>query len=196
MTVTLFTTPSEAVEAPQKTFYPAMEDTLDTHNQHARDTFTQASQVSRAQVKAQAEADRKAEEKALAEAKAEAKALAEEKRKEVVVSRSTAVSSKAITFEATAYIALCDTGCTGKTAMGHDVRNTNYYKGYRVIAVDPKVIPLGSIVRVSYGSTSFEAIAWDTGGAIKGYRIDILVSTLREAKKFGRQKIAVEVLSK
>ncbi len=44
----------------------------------------------------------------------------------------------------------------------------------KVIAVDPKVIPLGSKVWVEgYG----EAIAGDTGGAIKGNRIDVLVGS-------------------
>ena len=57
------------------------------------------------------------------------------------------------------------------TAMGHDLTaNPNM----KVIAVDPKVIPLGSKVWVEgYG----EAIAGDTGGAIKGNRIDVLVGS-------------------
>src|SRR5690554_3211015 len=46
-----------------------------------------------------------------------------------------------VTFEATAYVALCDSGCTGITATGYDVRNTIYSpKGHRVIAVDPSVV--------------------------------------------------------
>src|SRR5690606_1324618 len=45
-------------------------------------------------------------------------------------------------FEATFYTAFCPTGCTGITATGIDVRNTIYYEGKRIIAVDPKVIPL------------------------------------------------------
>ena len=55
--------------------------------------------------------------------------------------------------------------------MGHDLTaNPNM----KVIAVDPKVIPLGSKVWVEgYG----EAIAGDTGGAIKGNRIDVLVGS-------------------
>lgn len=45
----------------------------------------------------------------------------------------------------------------------------------KMIAVDPKVIPLGSKVWVEgYG----EAIAGDTGGAIKGNRIDILLDRI------------------
>ena len=111
-----------------------------------------------------------------------------------VVSRSDKPQEPSIVFEATSYIALCDTGCTGKTATGVDVRNTNYEQGHRVIAVDPSVIPLGSIVRVTVGSNSFTAIAADTGGDIKGYRVDILVSTTEEARAFGRQNVAIKII--
>jgi len=52
------------------------------------------------------------------------------------------------TFETTYYLATCK-GCTGETYYkGYDVTDTIYYKGYRVIAVDPDVIKLGSIVKV------------------------------------------------
>jgi 3D (Asp-Asp-Asp) domain-containing protein len=99
------------------------------------------------------------------------------------------------TFEATAYVALCDTGCTGITKTGIDVRNTTTHKGKRVIAVDPSVIPLGSSVevRLSEGHT-FEATAQDTGGAIRGNRIDLLVSTEDEAWQFGRQTVQLRIM--
>lgn len=101
-----------------------------------------------------------------------------------------------LTFEATAYVALCDSGCTGITATGYDVRNTIYSpKGYRVIAVDPSVVPLGALVevRLSSGET-FKARASDTGGAIKGRRIDLLIGTVKEARAFGRQSVKVRIL--
>lgn len=99
------------------------------------------------------------------------------------------------TFEATYYTAFCPTGCTGVTATGIDVSNTIYHEGKRVIAVDPSVIPLGSTVQVttSDGST-FEATAADTGGDIKGNRIDILVGSREEAYQLGRQDVAVKVI--
>lgn len=59
----------------------------------------------------------------------------------------------------------------------------------RTIAVDPTVIPYGSEV-VIYGHTY---IAEDTGGAIKGNRIDILFETHQEALEFGIQYANVEV---
>ncbi|MGE7891767.1 cell wall-binding protein EntD [Bacillus cereus] len=112
------------------------------------------------------------------------------------VAKSTETSAPAggreITVEATAYTA--DPGENGSyggrvlTAMGHDLTaNPNM----KVIAVDPKVIPLGSKVWVEgYG----EAIAGDTGGAIKGNRIDVLVGSDGSANSWGRKSVKVKVI--
>jgi len=98
-------------------------------------------------------------------------------------------------FEATFYAAFCPTGCTGITATGIDVSNTIYHAGKRIIAVDPNVIPLGSHVKITLADgSSFEATAQDTGGDIKGSRIDILVGTRDEAYALGRQAVKVEVI--
>ncbi|WP_180234958.1 cell wall-binding protein EntA [Bacillus cereus] len=98
-----------------------------------------------------------------------------------------------LTVEATAYTAHpSENGGTygGRvlTAMGHDLTaNPNM----KMIAVDPKVIPLGSKVWVEgYG----EAIAGDTGGAIKGNRIDVLVGSDSAAQKWGRKTVKVKIL--
>ncbi|MFZ7802797.1 cell wall-binding protein EntD [Bacillus thuringiensis] len=97
-----------------------------------------------------------------------------------------------ITVEATAYTAdPSENGSYGGrvlTAMGHDLTvNPNM----KVIAVDPKVIPLGSKVWVEgYG----EAIAGDTGGAIKGNRIDVLVGSDGSANSWGRKSVKVKVI--
>lgn len=90
-------------------------------------------------------------------------------------------SKKELYVEATAYTPFCE-GCSGTTKMGINVRlNTNI----KVIAVDPRVIPLGSKVWVEgYGY----AIAADTGGAIKNLRIDVLLHSKSEAFKWGRRK--------
>lgn len=97
-------------------------------------------------------------------------------------------------FTATAYVALCDTGCTGITRAGYDVRETQYYEGYRVVATDPDVIPLGSrfTVRLA-GGYEFAAIAMDTVGAIKGAKIDVLIADLDGAKQFGRQAVQIRI---
>lgn len=66
-----------------------------------------------------------------------------------------------------------------------------------VIAVDPKVIPLGSRVYVEAidGSWSYGyAVAADTGGAIKGNRVDLLYQTKSECYQFGRRNCRVYVL--
>ncbi len=101
------------------------------------------------------------------------------------------------TYEATAYIALCDTGCSGVTYTGHDARQSIYTaEGHRVIAVDPSVIPLYSIVDVTQADgTTFTAQALDIGSAINGYDIDLLVASESEAWQFGRQSVEIEVIS-
>jgi 3D (Asp-Asp-Asp) domain-containing protein len=96
------------------------------------------------------------------------------------------------TFEATAYVALCDTGCIGITKTGVDVRDATTHEGKRIIAVDPSVIPLGSSVEIRLADgTTFAATAQDTGGLIRGHRLDLLVSTEDEAWHFGRQTVEI-----
>jgi len=98
--------------------------------------------------------------------------------------------TRTIQVTATAYTAFCNTGCTGITATGVDVSNTIYHEGRRIVAVDPNVIPLGTkmTLRLANGST-IEAIAEDTGGAIDGHRIDVLMGSRDKAITFGRQQL-------
>ncbi|MCG7337485.1 ubiquitin-like domain-containing protein [Sporosarcina sp. ACRSM] len=107
----------------------------------------------------------------------------------VGVSRSNAEPSggKEFYVTATAYTAYCN-GCSGITHTGINLRaNPNV----KVIAVDPKVIPLGSKVWVEgYGY----AVAGDTGGAIKGKKIDLHVPTKSEAYKFGRRQVKMKII--
>lgn len=92
-----------------------------------------------------------------------------------------------ITMEATAYTAGCE-GCSGITATGIDLRDQPNKK---VVAVDPNVIPLGSTVEVEgYG----RAVAGDTGGAIKGNKIDLHVATKDDAFAFGRRDVNVTII--
>ncbi|WP_242290558.1 3D domain-containing protein, partial [Bacillus cereus group sp. BfR-BA-01496] len=149
--------------------------------------------------KAQEIAKAKEEEKAreIAKAKEEekareiAKAKEEERAKEA--SKNNIQSAKReLTVVATAYTAdPSENGTYGGrvlTAMGHDLTaNPNM----RIIAVDPKVIPLGSKVWVEgYG----EAIAGDTGSAIKGNRIDVLMGSKSKAMNWGRKTVKVKIL--
>ncbi|GAB6169417.1 3D domain-containing protein [Clostridium carnis] len=77
------------------------------------------------------------------------------------------------------------------TAMGlKPIRDPN---GISTIAVDPSVIPLGSKVFVEgYGY----AIASDTGGAIKGNKIDLYLNTHEECIAFGRQNVTLQLVAK
>lgn len=101
-------------------------------------------------------------------------------------------------FTATFYTAYCNTGCTGVTATGLDVSNTIYTpEGLRIVAVDPSQIPLGSLVQVTLADGAvFNASAADTGGAIKGRIVDVLVASKDEARRLGRQDIRVHILRK
>lgn len=104
-------------------------------------------------------------------------------------------AKKTIQVKLSAYIAHCQEGCTGTTRTGVDVTQSIYYKGYRVIATDPSIIPLNSIVEVSIGGKTFKAIAIDTGGAIVGNKVDLLVATERDAINFGKQNGTISIIS-
>lgn len=91
-------------------------------------------------------------------------------------------------------------GCGGTTAAGYNVRNTIYYndKTYgqvRIVAAS-KELPLYSIIKIgNYKKGAITAIVLDRGGAIKGTRLDILVSSEKEASQLGIQRGAkVEIL--
>ncbi len=88
------------------------------------------------------------------------------------------------TMEATAYLPT-DGGGNGITASG-------MYAQRGVVAVDPNVIPLGTRLYIpGYG----EAIAADTGGAIRGDRIDLCMESYGECMQFGRRYVEVYVLA-
>ena len=90
--------------------------------------------------------------------------------------------SEAVHYMATAY------SLRGKTASGR-------YVTQGIIAADPRVLPLGSRVRLEAGAWSGEYLVADTGGAIRGRKIDIWTPSSREAMRFGRRKVKLTVLS-
>ncbi len=163
--------------------------------------IAKAKEEAKAREIAKAKEEAKAREiaKAKEEAKAReiAKAKEEEKAREAIKEKeqsknNTQSAKRELTVVATAYTAdPSENGTYGGrvlTAMGHDLTaNPNM----RIIAVDPKVIPLGSKVWVEgYG----EAIAGDTGSAIKGNRIDVLMGSKSKAMNWGRQTVKVKIL--
>lgn len=90
------------------------------------------------------------------------------------------------TFKLTAYCACSK--CCGKWADGFTASGTKATQG-RTIAVDTKVIPLGTKVIIEgYG----EYIAEDTGSAIKGNKIDVYFDNHQEALKFGVKNLEVK----
>lgn len=93
---------------------------------------------------------------------------------------------KTITVKASAYTATCK-GCSGITATGLNLKKNPSIKA---IAVDPKVIPLGSKVYVEgYGY----AVAADKGGRIKGNRIDVFMPSKAKAIQWGVKTVKVTV---
>jgi 3D (Asp-Asp-Asp) domain-containing protein len=91
-------------------------------------------------------------------------------------------AAEPVTYVATAY------SLRGKTASGK-------YVTHGIIAADPRVLPLGSKVRLEAGRWSGEYLVADTGSRIKGRRIDIWTPSGREAMRFGRRKVKLTILS-
>lgn len=93
------------------------------------------------------------------------------------------IASPAVTFTATAY------SLRGRTANGDPVRRG-------IIAADRRVLPLGTRVRLEAGSYSGEYIVTDTGGAVRGRKIDIWVPQTSEAMRFGRRPVRLTILTR
>lgn len=103
------------------------------------------------------------------------------------VGRSAAFrAAKVVEMEATAYTPHRSGGGTGTGLTA-----TGLPAGYGLVAVDPRVIPLGTVLYVEgYGM----AIAADTGRAIRGRKIDLCFATRQQAIQFGRRKVRVHIL--
>jgi 3D (Asp-Asp-Asp) domain-containing protein/septal ring factor EnvC (AmiA/AmiB activator) len=93
-------------------------------------------------------------------------------------------SGRVLQMESTAY-SWREAGASNLSATGIDLS-----KQSNVVAVDPSVIPLGSLVKVSgYGF----AIAGDTGGAIQGNIIDVHFDSVDQCRLWGRRQVTVEI---
>ncbi|AEN89098.1 3D domain protein [Priestia megaterium WSH-002] len=174
--------------------YPGEQLKIQSPNGQAQQSSPSVAQAAPEAQQAQAPAEQTQEEQQQAQAeqaqKEQQQAQAEQAQKEQQqpAESSQQASGKSMTVEATAYTANC-AGCSGTTATGVDLKaNPNQ----KVIAVDPSVIPLGSKVYVEgYG----EAVAADTGGAIKGNRIDVFVPSEGDAQQFGRKSVKITVMN-
>ena len=94
--------------------------------------------------------------------------------------------SKTLTMSATAY-------STEANGMGtYSATGINLKQHPSCVAVDPSVIPLGSIIWVSgYGVS----VAGDTGTAIKGNVIDLHFATVAQSMAWGRRTVTVKILN-
>ncbi|MGG0473013.1 LysM peptidoglycan-binding domain-containing protein [Priestia aryabhattai] len=171
--------------------YPGEQLKIQSPNGQAQQSSPSVAQAAPEAQQAQAPAEQAQKEQQQAQAeqaqKEQQQAQAEQAQQQPAESSQQA-SGKSMTVEATAYTANC-AGCSGTTATGVDLKaNPNQ----KVIAVDPSVIPLGSKVYVEgYG----EAVAADTGGAIKGNRIDVFVPSEGDAQQFGRKSVKITVMN-
>ncbi len=143
-------------------------------------------------------ADREQQAKAMEEA--QKKAAEEEAQKQQVQQTSTKTvdnseaatsadnvsGSKTLTMSATAY-------STEANGMGtYSATGINLKQHPSCVAVDPSVIPLGSIIWVSgYGVS----VAGDTGTAIKGNIIDLHFATVAQSMAWGRRTVTVKILN-
>lgn len=91
--------------------------------------------------------------------------------------------SSAGSFTATAYC------LQGRTATGSSVRRG-------IVAADPRVLPLGTRISLNAGAYSGSYVVADTGGGVKGKRLDIWVASCSEARRFGRRSVAVNVVGR
>jgi 3D (Asp-Asp-Asp) domain-containing protein len=106
---------------------------------------------------------------------------------EVPATLSSAVEEAKPLVPATPYLATAYS-LRGRTASGRMVSRG-------LIAADPRFLPLGSRVRLEVPGYHGEYLVADTGGMIKGKRIDIWTPSSREAMRFGRRTVKLTVLS-
>lgn len=155
-------------------------------------TEGEAVQTAKTKIAAKEKAEKEAAEKAAAEKAAkeqatrEAQAAAE--KEAAAQAATTQPVGQTFIMESTAYSSdPADTlGGGTVTATGQ-----NLLTNPMAVAVDPNVIPLGTRLYVEgYG----EAIASDTGGAIKGNIVDVHFSTYEQCIQWGRRQVKVTIL--
>jgi 3D (Asp-Asp-Asp) domain-containing protein len=88
-----------------------------------------------------------------------------------------------IDFHATAY------SLKGRTASGINTRPG-------VIAADPSVLPLGTVVHLQAGRYTGIYTVMDTGALIKGRRVDVYIPSYKEAVEFGRRQVKLKVIGR
>lgn len=152
------------------------------------DREQQAKAMEEAQKKAMEEAQRKAAEEAQKQKQQQVQQTSTKTvdNSEAATSANNVSGSKTLTMSATAY-------STEANGMGtYSATGINLKQHPSCVAVDPSVIPLGSIIWVSgYGVS----VAGDTGTAIKGNVIDLHFSTVAQSMAWGRRTVTVKILN-
>ncbi len=105
--------------------------------------------------------------------------------------------SKVITCNATAYD-LSFQSCGKRPGdPGYGITASGTHAKYGTVAVDPRVIPLGTRMYIESADGSFVygyCVAEDTGGAIKGNKVDLFFDSYSECMQFGRRSVNVYIL--
>jgi 3D (Asp-Asp-Asp) domain-containing protein len=99
----------------------------------------------------------------------------------LAASASIAAAPSTMRVTATAY---CDGGTTQS--------GTKARRG--IVAADPKVLPVGTVLRILDGPHSGVYTVMDTGSAVKGRKIDIFIPDCERAIKFGLRSLRVKIL--
>lgn len=108
------------------------------------------------------------------------------------VREARALPSRAGTYNRMRCLTMTATGYSPYEGSSQGLCANGMHAGYGLVAVDRRVIPLGTRLYIEgYGY----AVAADTGGAIKGHRIDLGHTTYREASNVGRRQVKVWILN-
>ncbi len=111
--------------------------------------------------------------------------------KVIKTDRGSFLTTKTISMRSTAYTSA--SACTGKNPgdRGYGITASGMKAQYGVVAVDRNVIPLGTKLYIEgYGY----AVAGDTGGAIKGNKVDLYFDSYSECIRYGVKDVTVYVL--
>ena len=118
--------------------------------------------------------------------------------KSAVIAGNGTISSRDGTYRYTKVLEVTATAYSAEEHPSNQWTASGKRARVGLIAVDPRVIPLGTRMYI----TSMDGKSWiygyavaaDTGGAIKGNKIDLYFNTVRECNNFGRRKAKVYIL--
>ena len=106
-------------------------------------------------------------------------------------------SKRSMVMNASAYDLSYESCGKNPGDYGYGITASGMQACYGVVAVDPNVIPLGTKLYIASADGSYVygcAIAGDTGGGIKGNKIDLFYNSRAEALQFGRRNVVVYFL--